>query len=354
MTFTANKNVIEFTARSDEANRGSAANEAASSALLFDLNGRLQTEKFQWLAMIVESSSDAIVGNSLDGVIVSWNEAAERLFGYPADLVMGQPLSTLFPGAESDEVQSLMERCSRGEHIDAYETECIRQDGLPIGISLALSPIKNKAGAIAGVAAVARDITQRKRAEDRLHHLAFHDSLTGLPNRFLLRERVSQALLLARRHDHKVALLFIDLNRFKEINDTLGHQTGDRLLQVAAGRLRGTLREGDTVARLGGDEFVVCLSGLTTRKDATLIAAKIQEALREPFRIGSAEINISGSIGMSVYPADGQDIETLLQVADTAMYRAKKKAREDVSAADAETCNPNLMKPPNATVASGY
>ncbi len=317
--------------------------ELKTSAVVHDLGERQRAENSQqWLSMIVESSSDAIIGKSLEGIIFSWNQAAKRLFGYSAATAIGQPISILFPPAGADETPVFLERIGRGEHIAHHETEWIRQDGERIWVSLALSPIKNKTGAIVGAATIARDITERKRAEDRIYHLALHDVLTGLPNRLLFRERVSQALTQARRHDHQVALLFIDLDRFKEINDSLGHQIGDRLLQVTASRLRRCLREGDAVARLGGDEFVVSLSGLSDSNDAHLIAGKILEVLREPIRVGSHELNVSSSIGIGIYPTDGQDMETLMHVADTAMYHAKKKGRGNCQLAHHAT-TPSLV-----------
>ena len=343
MRFT-NHNIIGLPPRSSEPSRLPQGGDTPTSAVFYDLTERQQSEKYQqWLTMLVESSSDAIIGKSLAGVILSWNEVAERLFGYAAVKVVGQPVSMLFAPSEANELQLLLQRCGRGEHIESHETQCIRQDGQPICVSLVFSPVKNKAGSIVGIATIARDITKRKQAEDRLHHLAFHDGLTGLPNRFLLRERISQALVQARRHEHQVALLFIDLNCFKEINDSLGHQIGDRLLQLTANRLRGSLREGDTVARLGGDEFVVCLSGLTESDDATLIAGKIYDTLRESFRIGSHKLNISGSIGMSIYPRDGKDMETLMHAADSRMFHTKKKVRGESLAPNATKPSPNLI-----------
>ena len=320
------RNVVGLTPRQHESNRPRVKSETLAVVRPISVHQRAEGTQ-QWLAMIVGSSSDAIIGNSLEGIILSWNPAAKRLFGYSAAAAIGRPISILFPHDGADEVQSLLERSGRGEQIECHETECIRQDGERVGVSLSLSPIKDKTGAIVGTATIARDITGRRRAEDRLYHLAFHDTLTGLPNRFLFRERVSQALTQARRHDQQVALLFIDLDRFKEINDSLGHQIGDRLLQATASRLRRCLREGDAVARLGGDEFVVSLSALTDSGDATLIARKILETLREPFFIGNREMNVSGSIGIGVYPADGQDMESLMHAADTAMYHAKRNGR---------------------------
>jgi diguanylate cyclase (GGDEF)-like protein/PAS domain S-box-containing protein len=320
------ENVVDLTPRQHESNRSQEKSETL--AVVHPLSVHQQAESAQqWLSMIVGSSSDAIIGKSLEGIILSWNPAAKRLFGYSAAAAIGRPISILFSHDGVDGVQSLLERSARGEQIECHETECIRQDGKRIGVSLSLSPIKNKSGAVVGTAMIARDITERRRAEDRLHHLALHDALTGLPNRFLFRERVSQALTQARRYDLQVALLFIDLDRFKEINDSLGHQIGDRLLQVTASRLRGCLRGGDVIARLGGDEFVVSLTALTDGGDATLIAGKILETLHEPFHVGSHELNVSASIGIGVYPADGQDLETLMHAADTAMYHAKKQGR---------------------------
>ena len=336
MRFT--DNVIALVPRTYEPNRLQQEDGVRASGTLYGISEHQQAEKSQqWLAMIVESSSEAIIGKSLEGVILSWNQAAERLFGYPAAAVIDRPLSILFPTDGGEQVLSLLKRSSQGKYVEGYETAGVRQDGQQLCLSLTLSPIKNKSGAIVGVAMIARDITERKRTEDRLQHLAFHDALTGLPNRFLFRESANQALTQARRYDHQVALLFIDLDRFKQINDSLGHRIGDRLLQVTASRLRRCLREGDAIARMGGDEFVVSLAALTDRRDAFLIAGKILDALREPFRVGNEELNVSGSIGIGIYPTDGQDLDTLLDAADTAMYEAKKKGRGNYQAASHAT-----------------
>ena len=322
----ADDNVVQLTHRKNESNRSRVKSERM--AVVHQISKHQRTKGSQrWLAMIVESSTDAIIGKSLEGIILSWNQAAERLFGYSADAVIGRHIAFLFPHDADEEVQSLLVRSGRGERIECHETECICKDGQRVCVSLAVSPIKDKNGTIVGAATIARDITARKRAQDRLYHLALHDNLTGLPNRFLFHERVSLALSQAHRHNQQVALLFIDLDRFKEINDSLGHQIGDRLLQATASRLRRCLREGDSVARLGGDEFVVSLSALTDSSDAILIAGKILEALREPFRVDNHELNVSGSIGIGIFPADGHDMETLLYAADTAMYHAKKNGR---------------------------
>jgi diguanylate cyclase (GGDEF)-like protein len=175
-----------------------------------------------------------------------------------------------------------------------------------------------------------REIVERKHAEGRMSFMAHHDALTGLPNRTLLEDRLNQAIAQARRHRNEfVALLYIDLDYFKIINDSLGHQIGDRLLQEVAARLQQIVRASDSVARFGGDEFVICLAALTDNNDAAEAAIKALECLNPPFVIDGHELHISGSIGISLYPADGTDATTLIRAADTAMGHAKQKGREN-------------------------
>ncbi|HYD62287.1 MAG TPA: EAL domain-containing protein [Noviherbaspirillum sp.] len=189
------------------------------------------------------------------------------------------------------------------------------------------SPVRDASGKAAQVVMVSRDITERKEMEAYILHQSFHDALTGLPNRLLLEDRMKQATAhLGRRHA-PVAVLFIDLDRFKDVNDTLGHAAGDRLLQEVAERLGCCVREGDTVARLSGDEFVVLLAGLSDVRDAGLVAGKIVSTVAEPCQIGGKELRVSPSIGIAIFPDDGQNIDELLRNADTAMYHAKQEGR---------------------------
>jgi diguanylate cyclase (GGDEF)-like protein/PAS domain S-box-containing protein len=174
---------------------------------------------------------------------------------------------------------------------------------------------------------VAMDITDRKIAEQRIAHMAHHDALTGLPNRVLLRDRIQQAIAHAHREDGQLAVLFIDLDRFKNINDSLGHQLGDRLLQSVASRILACVREGDTVSRVGGDEFVIVIPTIESSGDASSVAAKILEVLGNVFHLHGNDLHIAGSIGISLYPSDGTDAETLMRNADTAMYFAKDSGR---------------------------
>ena len=177
------------------------------------------------------------------------------------------------------------------------------------------------------VIGVAMDMTDRKLAEQRVAHMAHHDALTGLPNRVLLRDRIQQAIAQAHRNAAQLAVLFIDLDRFKTINDSLGHQLGDRLLQSVASRILVCVREGDTVARVGGDEFVIVIPVIDSATDASSVASKILEVLSHPFHLHGNDLHVAASIGISLYPADGSDAETLMRNADTAMYYAKDSGR---------------------------
>jgi len=177
------------------------------------------------------------------------------------------------------------------------------------------------------IVGVAMDLTDRKVAEQRIAHMAHHDALTGLPNRVLLRDRIQQAIARAHRNQAQLAVLFIDLDRFKNINDSLGHQLGDRLLQSVASRILACVREGDTVSRVGGDEFVIVIPEIESSADASAVASKILEVLGAAFHLHGNDLHVAASIGISLYPADGGDAETLMRNADTAMYHAKDSGR---------------------------
>ncbi len=187
--------------------------------------------------------------------------------------------------------------------------------------------IRNPEGRALTLIGVAMNITERKLAEQRIEHMAQHDSLTGLPNRVLLKDRISQAVLHANRGRTPVAVLFIDLDRFKNINDSLGHEAGDRLLQTVAKRIRTCLREGDTVSRLGGDEFVIVLPEIHGAHDVSIVAAKVLETLSQPYHLHDHDLHVSASIGVAIFPEDGEDAETLMRNADAAMYHAKDSGR---------------------------
>jgi diguanylate cyclase (GGDEF)-like protein len=199
------------------------------------------------------------------------------------------------------------------------------------------SPLHDAAGNVVGLLGITRDINELKRAEMTLEHLATHDTLTGLPNRFLMFDRLNQLLVRAERYKVSFAILFIDLDGFKRINDSRGHDVGDLVLRGVAERLTGSLRAADTVARIGGDEFVILADALRAGPDAIALADKIRTAVGTPFALPGGDAAVTVSIGIGLYPDDGRDAEGLLRAADVAMYRAKR-----------ETATPDPLEPNDA------
>jgi diguanylate cyclase (GGDEF)-like protein/PAS domain S-box-containing protein len=277
------------------------------------------------IATIVENSNDAIVGRDLDRKIVIWNTAAERLLGWTAAEAIGQELTQMFPPEEEPRIAANRKLVIQGGTL-SHEAVRIAKDGHRVEVSLGVSPIKDDRGNIIGSAAICRDLTERKQAEARIQHLAHYDSLTDIPNRRLFYDRLGHATSLSRRDRSELALLYIDLDEFKAVNDTFGHAAGDELLKCVADRIREALRESDTLARMGGDEFAVILPAITNREDVAKVAAKIIGALSASYKLSghAREVTIGASIGIAIYPADAQDIDALIKAADTAMYNAKQ------------------------------
>jgi diguanylate cyclase (GGDEF)-like protein/PAS domain S-box-containing protein len=255
----------------------------------------------------------------LSGTIVTWNKGAERLFGYSELEAVGRHILFLYADEDSEVQDNFLAEGGR-----LMEVRRRKKNGELFWASMSLSPLRDMEERQVGLIAYLTDITERKLAEERLHHLAYYDDLTGLPNRTLLAKLVDQALTVAQRNDENGGVLFINLNRFKAINDTLGRQQGDELLKQVAQRFRGTLREQDVVARLSGDEFAVALFDIRQHFEATTVAQKLLQSLAEPFIIDGNDLRVGASIGVSVYPQDGDDAEALLRLADIAMARAKQ------------------------------
>ena len=207
------------------------------------------------------------------------------------------------------------------------ELTAVRKDGTEFPIELSLSSVKTK-GKWSAIGIV-RDITERKRTEETIKHMAYHDNLTALPNRMLFVDHLNLELAHARRNRAALAVMFLDLDEFKDINDTLGHTLGDRLLKEIAARLMNTVRESDTVARLGGDEFTLLLPGNNDAESAAQVAHKILEEVRQPMTLDKNNLSITTSIGIALYPGDGDDAVTLLKNADAAMYHAKEQGRNN-------------------------
>jgi diguanylate cyclase (GGDEF)-like protein/PAS domain S-box-containing protein len=273
------------------------------------------------LAAIVESSRDAIIGVTLDGVVSSWNAGAERLFGFSAHAMLGEGLDRLSPPERIGEHDILLSQIATGSPVDDFETVRRHHDGHDVSVGLTVSPTLDAAGVLTGASVIVRDISERKELERQLTRQAFHDGLTGLANRALFRDRVKHALVAAGRHGTGIAVLFLDLDGFKTVNDSLGHAAGDLLLLAVADRLQGCVRPGDTIARLGGDEFAVLIDE-ASESAATAAAARVLTALDESAIIENREVTVSASIGI-VMGDIGGDADELLRQADTAMYAAK-------------------------------
>ena len=292
---------------------------------LSDITDRLVAAEMLHLhASIFANSEEGILISNADERIVSVNKAFCRITGYTEQDLLGQPLRMFECAPQDASFYQDMWQKIRSEGSWKGETLQRRKGGDTYPQWASLSAARNAEGKVTHYFFICSDIGERKRAEERIHSLAYYDALTGLPNRTLLHRLVGQALAEAQRTGKHGALLFIDLNRFKPINDTLGHAVGDRLLAQVAERLRTTLRGEDVVARLGGDEFVAALFDITKREHAGHVAQKLIDALDEPFLIDSYELRLGASIGISVYPQDGLNTEILLRYADVAMYRAKQ------------------------------
>jgi diguanylate cyclase (GGDEF)-like protein/PAS domain S-box-containing protein len=291
-----------------------------------DITERKRAEEMlrkQFAAMTASMDGIGILNDRLEFTYV--NDSLARLFGYSHhDLLIGHSLCDLYePQEQVRFITSIVPLVGeRGRW--RGEATGLRRDGVLFPQEISLTAIGG-----GGMVCVVRDITERTYAEEQIKHLAYHDALTNLPNRLLFKDRLTVALSHAQREGAQLAVLFLDLDRFKVINDSLGHNIGDQLLQAVAARVQACVRDSDTVARLGGDEFTVLLPRLNRADDAAPVAAKIIEAVRYPFHIEGREFFITTSIGISLFPEDGTDAESLIKNADTAMYQAKEVGRDN-------------------------
>ncbi|WP_431477783.1 putative bifunctional diguanylate cyclase/phosphodiesterase [Massilia eburnea] len=280
--------------------------------------------RLQHQTQILDQIHESVLTMDLNGFITSWNKGAERLFGYSAVEAVGRNIIFLYDDEDEDLGDEFLEQGGR-----LMEVRRKKKNGDVFWASLSLSQLCDMEDRSIGLVAYLTDITERKEAEERIHHLAYYDALTSLPNRSLLTKLVDQAMTVAQRSKADGCVMFIDLNRFKLINDTLGRAVGDALLREVSQRFRLALRDQDVVARLSGDEFAVGLFDIHQHYEASMVANKLLSALNEPFLIDGHDLRVSASIGISVYPQDGNDAETLLRLADIAMYRAKQNASTD-------------------------
>jgi len=295
------------------------------------LVGNLQhaNERLELFAKLFNNSGEAILITDAERCVIAVNPSFVAITGYSSEEVTGKNPKILSSGKQSAEFYQDMWKSINVMGYWQGEIWNRRKNGEIFPEWLSIGVVKNASGEVINYISLFTDITQRKEAEQHIQFLAHYDALTKLPNRTLFGDRLLQALTTARRTGGKVALLFLDLDRFKNINDTLGHQAGDLLLQSVAIRLKSCVREMDTVCRQGGDEFMVLLTEIENANDASHVAAKIVNAMSEEHIIGDSRLIVTFSIGISIYPDDAMDSQLMMKNADTAMYTAKANGKNN-------------------------
>lgn len=306
-----------------------------SSAIRDISERRKADEEASHYRAVVESSHDAIIGKDPDGIIVSWNAGAERLYGYTFAEVRGRPISILVPAGHDDDRVDILRRVVNGERIDDHETVRARKDGTQVNVSLTVSPIRDRLGHVVGVSTIARDITARLRYQEQLRFLAEHDPLTGTWNRRRFELEVGEQLGRARRYGETAAVLLLDVDGLKQVNDTHGHRTGDRAIKAVAAALRRRLRDTDVVARVGGDEFAVLLP-YASREQGEVIAEDLRRVIADTaLRLeDDTVVGLSATIGVAFIDRNSRSDDVVLTDADRAMYRAKAQRRVVETARD--------------------
>lgn len=283
-------------------------------------------ERFQ---LFTERAQDyAVMMLDPAGRITTWNGGAERISGYRGEEVLGRHISLLYLPEDVDAgIPARRLECAEKNGFTEHEDWCLRRDGSRFRALNTLTALRDANGALRGFCKITRDLTQHRQAEEQIAFLAHHDLLTGLPNRHLFREKIAQAIARAYRNHRKIGVLLLDLDRFKHVNESLGHKQGDQLLKMVAERLQTCVRDGDMIARQGGDEFILLVPDINGHEDLSRIANRLIGALQAPFLLGHHEVYVTPSIGASIFPDDGTDYELLLKHADIAMYQAKTHGR---------------------------
>jgi diguanylate cyclase (GGDEF)-like protein/PAS domain S-box-containing protein len=301
------------------------------ASILQDLTEQKKTErKLSEASTRLESffnvTNEAINFTTADSKVIYANPAFEKMFGWSLQELLGKELPIHIEEKETEK-QTLQEALENNEHITNFETRQRRKDGTIIDVAVTLSPIMDENGKLKEIFAISRDISERKHYESQLKHMAFYDSLTGVANRRLFYDQLKEVLRKAEKTHSQFAVFYLDCDKFKYVNDTYGHDTGDLLLRGVAQRVKGCIRIYDTLARIGGDEFAVIIDGFESPEQVAQIAERTLHSLQAPWRFNRKSFVTTSSIGISLYPEDGTTIETLLKNADRALYLSKEKGR---------------------------
>ncbi len=277
----------------------------------------------------LNSIGDAVLSTDMEGKVTYLNAVAEQMTGWKRKEALGRPLDNVFRvinrRSRAPAQNPLQLAVEQNQTVGlAANSVLIRRDGVEAPIEDCAAPIRDRGGQVVGAVIVFRDVGEAHALARHMSHLAQHDFLTQLPNRILLNDRLGQAIAMSGRHHNQLAVMFVDLDHFKQVNDSQGHAIGDAVLQAVAERLRDSLRNTDTVSRYSGDEFVILLPEINDQHDSAMVAEKILNRLAAPYIIGSRELYVTASVGVSIYPLDSQDPQNLVQCADLAMYEAKK------------------------------
>jgi diguanylate cyclase (GGDEF)-like protein/PAS domain S-box-containing protein len=299
--------------------------------VLVDYHHTFEAERQRYQELFNLAPDGYLVTNSL-GIIQEANAAIATMLGVQQHYLISKPLIVFFPKRDHPVIHTTLEKLnqkSSSSHpvLQTWESEICPRQAPALQVAITLSCSCPSGDTPAYLRWLIRDITQQKRVEAKIHHQAFHDSLTDLPNRALLDTYLPKALAQAKRHNTQLAIAFLDLDQFKGINDTLGHEVGDELLKQVGQRLQACLREADLLVRWGGDEFIVVLADVTTLEDVGKTCDRIVASLQPVFTIWHHELHISTSFGVALFPQDGENLETLLRHADLALYQAKNQGR---------------------------
>lgn len=276
---------------------------------------------------LFQDTRDAINITTRDGQVLDANQSFLDLFGYTTEDLAGLNAKELY--VDPVDRRRFQEEIERKGSVRDYEVRLRKKDGTEMDCLVTSTVRLGEDGRVLGYQGFIHDVTERKQVEETIRRLAYYDALTGLPNRTLFGDRLTVAVARARRNRRRLAVMLLDLDHFKDVNDSLGHPVGDQLLQAVGERLTGLLRRSDTVCRMGGDEFLVLLEGISEMEDVAKVAEAILKRSREPVFVKKHELQVTTSLGIAVYPEDGEDGDTLIRNADIAMYRAKEKGRDN-------------------------